>query len=351
MSCSTFDHSANHKQSAIVQNSWFFRLVCGLICWGLFSSPHSASAEWSAIAEQKTSYTTDAFQFSSARRLRFSEDPSQPTVVPTDKPEDVIWEPSIEVIRSSPTSLGKNELSLKAHGSIFTNNPIFNHGDYRIQDRQWFGSDTSILFRYRYVPNLFLGPNFERRTGARLTQEERLTSHHWRAEFERRLNDRVTAALIGRYGLRLYNEAFAERDTQFYTTGPRVTYQAASWMTVILSYLYERGLADGHQQIQYADDVSYYLHMLSIETRVFINERLDLDFSYGHLRKTFTSGLTGDTHLGRFDQTHQGTAELRYHVMPAATVLLSYQRSQRTSTNALRDFNDSIVSLGAQYRF
>lgn len=351
MSSSTFDPLDNPKQPAIVRNSWFLSLVPGLIFLSLFCSPHSAKAEWSAIAEQKTSYTTDAFQFSSARRLRFSEDPSQPTVVPTDKPEDVIWEPSIEVIRSSPTSLGKNELSIKAHGSIFTSNPIFNHGDYRIQDRQWFGADTSILLRYRYVPNLFLGPNFERRTGARLTQEERLTSHHWRAEFERRLSDSVTAAVIGRYGLRRYNEAFAERATQFYTTGPRVTYQATSWMTVILSYLYERGLADGHEQIQFADDVSYYLHMLSLETRVFINERLDLDLAYGHLRKTFTSGLAGDTHVGRFDQTHQGTAELRYHVTPAATVLISFQRSQRSSTNVLRDFNDSIVSLGAQYRF
>lgn len=56
-----------------------------------------AQAEWSAVAEQKTSYTTDAFQFSSARRLRLTEDPSQPTVVSAEKPEDVIWEPALEV--------------------------------------------------------------------------------------------------------------------------------------------------------------------------------------------------------------------------------------------------------------
>lgn len=349
MSSSTFDLSADPKRPAMARSLWFLGLWLSL--WGLLCSPHRARAEWSAIAEQRTSYTTDAFQFSSARRLRFSEDPSQPTVVPTDKPEDVIWEPSIEVLRSASTSLGKNELSFKAHGAIFTNNPVFNHGDYRIQDRQWFGADTSLLLRYRYVPNLFLGPNFERRTGARLIQQERLTSHHWRAEFEQRLSDRLTAAVIGRYGLRLYNESFAERDTQFYTVGPRIAYQAASWMRVILSYLYERGLADGHQQIQFADDVSYYLHMVSLEALIVVSERLDLDLAYGHLRKTFTSGITGDTHLGRFDQTHQGTMELRYHFTHAATALLSFQRSQRSSTNVLRDFNDSIVSIGAQYRF
>jgi len=175
----------------------------------------AAQAEWSAIAEQKTSYTSDAFQFSSARRLALSEDPSQPTVVPLGKPEDVIWEPSLEAIRSSSNSLGQNELSVKAHGYIYTDKSIFNHGEYRIQDRQWLDSETSILLRYRYVPNLFLGPNQERRTGTLSFQDERVTSHTWRAEFERRLNEELSTALIGRYGLRFYNDAFAERDTSF----------------------------------------------------------------------------------------------------------------------------------------
>lgn len=335
----------------MARNLLFQGPAISLSLLSLFCFPSRATAEWSAVAQQKTSYTTDAFQFSSARRLSLSEDPSQPTVVPTEKSPDVIWEPSIEVLRSSFTSLGKNELSFKSHGTIYTNNPIFDHGDYRVQDRQWFGADTSILLRYRYVPNLFLGPNFERRTGARLIQEERVTSHHWRAEFERRLSDSFTAVLISRYGLRHYNDSFAERDTRFYTAGPRIAYRATSRMTVTISYLYERGLADGREQVQFADDVSYDLHMLSLETTIHVSSHLELDLAYVHLRKTFTSGLPGDTHLGRFDQTHQGMAELRYHITPAAMALLSFQRGQRTSTNVLRDFNDSILSLGAQYRF
>ena len=131
----------------------------------LFLSSDPSSAEWSAVADQKVSYTTDAFQFSSARRLALSEDPSLPTIVPLVKPEDVIWEPSLEVIRISQPRFGRNELSIKGHGYIYTDKPIFNHGDYRIQDRQWLNEKTSLLARYRYVPNLFLGPNFERQTG------------------------------------------------------------------------------------------------------------------------------------------------------------------------------------------
>ncbi len=308
-------------------------------------------AEWSAIAGENTSYTNDAFQFSAARRLAFSEDPSQPTIVSLEKSRDVIWEPALELIQSANTSAGKNELSMKAQGAIYTNNPILNHGDYRIQDRYRLDPDTSVLVRYRYVPNLFLGPNFERRTGTRSIREERVTSHHWRAEVERRLTDVVTATLVGRYGLRFYNESFAERDTTFWTVGPRVDYQATNRLTLTASYLYERGLSDGRQQPQFMDDVSYYLHMLSVGTDYRLTSRLDLALAYVHRRKTFTSGIEGDTHLGRFDSTHQGIAEFRYHLSDAALATCSFQYVRRASTNELRDFSATIFSVGGQYRF
>jgi hypothetical protein len=310
-----------------------------------------AKAEWSAIAQQSVSYTTDAFQFSSARRFALNEDPSQPTFIPLGEPEDVIWEPAVELIHSGSTGVGLNELSVKAHGYIYTDKPIFNHGDYRIQDRQWLTRDTSILLRYRYVPNLFLGPNFERRSGNRSIVEERVTSHHWRAEFEHRLNEDLTAALIGRYGLRLYNEAFSERDTHFYSVGPRLDYRATSWITFTLGYLYERGLADGRQEPQFMDDVSYYLHFLSFGTELRLTSKLALNLAYLHARKAFTSDIIGDTHVGRQDFTNQGLAELRYQFGANADAKLGYQRTQRTSTNTLREFHDNIFSIGGEYRF
>ena len=326
-------------------------VVLVTVVFAVAEAPVRSHAEWAAIAEEKTSYTTDAFQFSSARRLALTEDPSQPTVVPLNKQEDVIWEPSLEVIQSSSNSLGRNDLSIKAHGYIYTNNPIFNHGEYRLQDRQSLGPDTSILLRYRYVPNLFLGPNFERRTGTRSIQEERVTSHQWRAELERRLTEEWTAVLVGRVGLRLYNEAFAERDTTFYGAGPRIEYRPTHWTSLTLGYLYERGLADGRDEIQFADDVSYYLNMLSVGTELRLTARVELNLVYLYLRKTFTSGLAGDSHVDRRDSTHQGLAEVRYHVTPVAMVTLGFQHTQRASTNALRNFNDTIVSIGGQYRF
>jgi len=93
----------------------------------------SAYAEWSVIAENRTSYTTDAFQFSNARRLRFTEDPSQPTGVSLNKPQDVVWEPAAEIRDGLTSSLGHTFLSFKAQGVLYTNNPIFDHGNYRAQ--------------------------------------------------------------------------------------------------------------------------------------------------------------------------------------------------------------------------
>jgi hypothetical protein len=90
---------------------------------GFFCPLKVFPADWSAVAEQKVLYTDDVFQLSSARRLALAEDPSQPTIVPVDKPDDVVWEPSLEVIRKSQASSGPTEPSLKAHGFIFTDIP------------------------------------------------------------------------------------------------------------------------------------------------------------------------------------------------------------------------------------
>ncbi|MCI0624191.1 MAG: hypothetical protein L0387_21525 [Acidobacteria bacterium] len=326
-----------------------FHVLTGTVVALGISDP--VRAEWAVIGEQKTSYTTDALQFSAARRLRFSEDPSLPTALDLEQEQDVIWEPSLEVIRRFASTAGQPELSFKARGFIYTLNPIFNHGDYRLQWRQAVASGTSLLVRYRYVPNLFLGPNFERRTGERFIEEERVTTHKWRMELERRFSERWQGTLVVRYGLRLYNEPFAERDTQFWTVGPKIDLVATSWATVTLGYLYERGLAEGRNQPQFTDDVSYHLHHISLGTELRFSPPLSVALIYTYQRKDFTSDFVGDTHFGRLDQTHQGLAELAYRLPSACALSLGFQRTQRSSTFALRGFHDTIVYVGIRYAF
>ncbi len=135
------------------------------------------------LADRRPVTAPTAFSFLLLADSAQGEDPSRPTVVSTDKLQDVIWEPALEVIQSTNTSLRHTGLSVKARGAIFTNKPIFNHGDYRIQDRSVLTAVTSWRLRYRYVPNLFLGPNFERRTGTASIQEKRVSFHTWRAKW------------------------------------------------------------------------------------------------------------------------------------------------------------------------
>jgi hypothetical protein len=307
----------------------------------LFGLPRQAGAEWSAITEAKVLYTDNVFEFSAARRLRLSEDPSQPTIVPVSRPSDTIWEPSIDVRRTSSSNLGQTEISFKAHGFIFTNNPIFNHGDYRIQMNQQVAPDTFVLLRYRYVPNLFLGPNTERQTGNQLPTEERVTSHTWRAQLERKLNERWTATLV----------AFSERDTWFYTIGPRVQLRATSWATITLDYLYERGFADGRNEPQFKDDVSYWQNFVSFGTVFQLTNPLSLELIYVYRQKQFTTDIAGDPLHGAVDNLHQGTVEVHYDLSPAARVTLGYQRTQRSSNVGSRDFFNDNTSLGLKYRF
>lgn len=325
--------------------------VVGILLSACPLFPDSAHSEWSASTESRMTYTDDVFQFSASRRQKFSEDPSQPTVVPVEKKADVVWDPSLELVRSSSSSWGPTEVSVKAHGFLYTANPIFNHGDYRLQVKQGLSPDTAVMVRYRYVPHLFLGPNFERRTGNQLMEDERVTSHTGRIEVERKLSERWSVTLIGRGGLRLYNEAFAERDTTFWTIGPNVSLQVSERISATLGYLFERGYADGAGDLRFNDDVSYRQHVVAGSIDAVLTDGLSLHLLYLYRRKDFTSDLSADTHFNRHDDTQQGAAELRYVLTRAATLMFGVQRTQRTSTVETRSFQETQVSLGAQYRF
>jgi hypothetical protein len=311
----------------------------------------NAWAEWLLETGAKLSYTDNAFEFSGARRNSTDEDPSQPAGIATRNVKDTIWEPTIEAKRKWADQRLPTELSVKGHGFLYTDTPVLNHGNYRIQVKQWIDAGTAVLLRYRYTPNLLLGANTERRSGASAVSDEKVTSHQWRVEVERELNHDWTAALIGRYGLRLYTDVFAERDTHFMTIGSRAAYSASTRLTWTLSYLYERGLADGRGDARFNDDVSYRQHFVSAGPEFRFNDAVTLSLLYTYRRKIFTSELVGDTHFNRSDNTHQGMAELSYVLTRASVVTLGYQRTQRDSTNENREFRANLFSIGLRYVF
>jgi len=170
-------------------------------------------------------------------------------------------------------------------------------------------------------------------------------------QVERNLNEQWMITLVGRYGLRFYNEAFSERDTTFYTIGPRIQYAPTRRAILTLDYLYERGLADGREEPQFRDDVSYRQHFISFGTLFQLTKPLSLELIYVYRHKQFTTDIIGDPLLGNVDHLHQGTAELHYDVSPAARVTLGFQRTQRSSSASSRDFVNTNTSLGLRYVF
>ncbi len=81
------------------------------------------------MTEAKVIYTDNVSELSATRRLVLAENPSQPTIVPLKNPQDVVWEPSLDVRRVSETTFGQTEFSMKATGFIYTDHSMFNHGE------------------------------------------------------------------------------------------------------------------------------------------------------------------------------------------------------------------------------
>jgi hypothetical protein len=312
-----------------------------------------AFGEWSVQTGAAVSYTTNIFQFSSASRLSIHEDPSQPIPVRDvlSKPSDVIWQPSVRVGRSWLSRLGTGEVSFKTEGALYTQNPSFDNAYYRLAYRQELEpKKTAVQFIYRYTPHQLLGPG---RVTSQSDEfgEVRTTSHIWRAELQRQITDRWAATLISRYGLRLYQEPFTERDTHFWSVGPQVEFAVRSWATITAAYLYERGLAAGRDDPQTDLDMSYFLHYASFGVRFQLAKPLWLNLGYIYRFRGFTSDLAGDIEFGRRDVIHQGAAEIRYAIWDALHLRLGFQQIQQHSTLGSRSFYSSTVTYGVEYRF
>ncbi|MBI3604065.1 MAG: hypothetical protein HY205_06410, partial [Nitrospirae bacterium] len=175
--------------------------------------------------------------------------------------------------------------------------------------------------------------------------------HVWRAMLEHRLNQDWDLTLVSRFGLRFFNEAFAERDLHFWTLGSEVHYRMMPRLTFTLSYLYERGLADGRNQPQFNDDTSYRNNFASLGAAIRVADPLTLVLTYTYQINNFTSTFAADTNRGREDDTQQGIAEFRYALTDRAMLMLGVQRTQRDSNRASAAFQDTNTWFGGQYQF
>ena len=289
-------------------------------------------------------WTDDIGIFSATRRLSRDGDPTQPALDTrlTDKGSSMVFEPQLTVSDSFTNGLGILHVDLMGQGFIFSEDARFNQGMFRIQAVQSFSPQTRLRLRYSFVPDQFLGENEDRHPGQLGLVDERVTSHIWSVRMEHAIMEDLEVKLLGRYGLRRYNEAFAERDTNFFTIGPHVDWRLSRRVRLGLGYHYERGLADGRNEPELKDDVSYVNHYMTAELDIDLMDRWSLLMAAHYERNNWTSGIPGDERKGQHENIVQGEMILVREVTDHIRIFGGFQRSNRKEsfeTDAVKNTN------------
>lgn len=319
----------------------------------LLAISSAASAEFRVEGQGIFFYTDDVGIFSATRRLSRDGDPTQPAIDSrlTQQGSDAVFEPQLDLKNSFASRYGTTTLDIRGQGFIFTDHTRFNQGALRAQAVHEFTPETRVRFRYYYAPDQFLGDNEERRSGMQQITAETLTSHIWSARIERALTPDLEVRLLTRYGLRRYNENFSQRNTDFWTIGPHLDWRIRPGIKLGISYHYERGLADGRNQPQYEDDVSYVNHYVSADLDIELLERLTLLTAFHYERNNWTSGLAGDERNGAHENVYQGEMVLVRRFTESMRAFVGVQRSNRKQSFETEGVKNTNVGIGLNMVF
>jgi len=336
-----------------MRSAWLSLRPLALAVALLFAGATPAMADWAATAGGNLFYTDDVALFSATRRLNLHGDPTQPALdtALTGKGSDMVFDPDLRVSKTIASPWGKTALSVKAQGFIYALNPRFNQASVGLEALHSFTPETAIRLRYYTAPDQLLGDNEERRSGTGSIQEERVSSHIGSVRLEQRLSENLELRLLGRVGARQYNEAFAQRDTIFWTIGPHMAWRVADRLKLFLGYHYERGLADGRNQPQFKDDTSYVNHYVSLGLEAELMERLAMELGMHFERNNWTSDIAGDERNGGHETIVQGEMLFLYRLTEQTRLTFGFQRSQRRQSFEHEIVHNTNVSVGASYRF
>ncbi len=319
----------------------------------LLPQPSLAEEGWSLEGRGTLFYTDDVGLFSATRRLSRDGDPTQPAIDSrlTDQGSDMIFGPELSLTRSLTNNLGQLDLNVQGQGFVFTENPAFNHGTMRLQASQALSPTTRVQARFYYAPNQFLGDNEEHQSGQKQLTSEKLSSYIWSTRFIHDVTPDLSVRLLNRYGMRRYNEAFSERDINFWTIGPHIGWRVAPKIKLGFSYHYERGLAEGRKQPQFEDDTSYVNHYLSADMDVELTERLSLLTAVHFEHNIWTSGLAGDERNDAYENTYQGDVTLAYRLTESIQGIVGVQRSSRKENFQPSSVKNTNVGIGLSAQF
>ncbi|MEO8324734.1 MAG: hypothetical protein ABI618_02720 [Nitrospirota bacterium] len=332
----------------------FLSLVIAIL---ILASP--SFAEWKVSGESNVYYTDDAALFSATRRLSRSQDPTQPVINSNLAKQggDVVYEPVATIAKSFSLMGRHTQVSVRGQGFVFTDKTRFTHGSLGVQATHNLTPSTSLLLRYFFGPDLFVGKNEVRPLGESegnppKLRNETFTTNYWSGRIVQDIPgvDKARLILYGRYGLREYDKPFSQRDTRFWTIGTHVEWSLTQKIDLALGYHYERGLADGRNQPELQDDTSYFNHFVTGELEYEITERLGLAMGLHYEFNGWTTGIQGDERKGQHENVIQGDIAFRYQVNNMLQVTAGFQGSRRKESFE-EGLNNLNTWLGGKWAF
>lgn len=309
-------------------------------------------------------YTDDVAIFSATERLSLNADPTQPALDEwlTGQGEDGVYEPILNVVKEFTGDYGATRLEATGDGFIFMNHTRFTHGTLRLQATQSFTPETALNLIYYYSPDLYLGENFVRQpipeTGAAPagfesgpTAAESVTSNIITLRLDQALTESLGIQLLGRYGQRRYDPAFAERDLNLWTLGPHLCWKISPAVSWLVGYHFEEGRVLKSTEFLLADDVSYDNNFLSTEVEYEFAEDYRLTAGLHYELNDWLSQQAMDLRYGTHETIYQGEMLLS-HMLTAATRLYGgFQYSSRVTDNGTPAINTFNVELGVEAQF
>lgn len=339
---SVFDkHYPGNQRKALFLGSWLLSL-CSF----------ETSAQYRVELSNQAFYTDDAALFTVTRQLSLLDDPTQPAV---DKPtghSDFVYEPTASIFWELPENFGKTTFFAKAGGYVFAENTAFTHAAFQTALSHQFESDTKVSAIYRYIPDRLLGFNsIEQESGEAIEGNESLSSHIWSIHIEQKLNGWLAMHVLGRYGLRDYDNIFKHRSTDFWTLGTHFAVEVAEDIELFFGYHYESGNARNPRSVAINDDVSYLTHYASIEIETKLTEYVKVALEIDFEKNSYTTNNPLDEHFGNPEEIFLGGIELRYAITEAALLTLGLEHGRRKRKNETDGFHNNNVWLGFSYTF
>jgi len=323
--------------------------------------PLAVAADWQASVESYFHFTTDVSQFSASRRLSHDQDPTQPLIESefANKQDDFVYEPDIEISNTFGTPWGEGDIGIKAEGLIFTENPRFTHPLVGIHFIHELPLDSRLILRYTAIPDLYLGRNQIRPLPEEHSEsvgdessslaDEEVSTHFWSLGIGHRFSDRINARIYSRYGFRIYEKPFEQRDNHFWTIGIHTELEPIEHLQIVFGYHFERSLSQGRHQPELRDDTSYENHFLTTELVYDLTEILGLELGAHYERNNWTTDLQGDVRKGEHEDITQGEVGVYYRLFPKFRLMAEFQTAFRKESFEPKGEFSYNCSIGFQW--